>query len=156
MNEYDEWSFSPWRVVRWVGGIFAVLFALSIALWVFGVWTAPWYGRGEAHKTINSAPYRISAYDHFFEMCGSIQGLEGQIDELTIQANDATLADRTHDLAVTSLTGVKAARHQAIAKYNADARRDYTIGQFRDSDLPYQIHDSNYPDEGGKTSCGAN
>jgi hypothetical protein len=52
-----------------------------------------------------------------------------------------------------SLTGVKGARHQAIAKYNQDVLKDYTEGQFKDRDLPYQIPDTNYPEKGGKTVC---
>jgi hypothetical protein len=139
----------------WVGCAGLILLALiliPILAWSFGVATAPWKGRGDAHVQLNSASFRIAAYDHFFEQCSSIQGTEGSIDALIAQLNEAE-SQRTKDLVNSSLAGAKAIRLQAINDYNADARKEYTEGQFRDSDLPFYIEPSNYP-EGGKTSCG--
>jgi hypothetical protein len=130
-----------------------VLILIPILAWGFGVAVAPWKGRGDAHKQLNSAQYRIAAYDHFFEQCSSIQGTEGSIDALIAQLNEAE-SQRTKDLVNSSLAGAKSIRLQAINDYNADARKNYTEGQFRDSDLPFYIEPTNYPDEGGKTSCG--
>ncbi len=130
--------------------------AIASAVWGFGVATAGIYGRGEARKEIQSAEFRIEAYQHFFNMCGSIQGLEGQIDELTAELELFEPGSREYTHTVKSLTGVKGYRHQAIARYNQDALKDYTEGQFRDKDLPYQIPDTNYPEEGGKTVCALN
>jgi hypothetical protein len=51
----------------------------------------------------------------------------------------------------TNITGQLTARSRGVAQYNADARKDYTIGQFRASDLPYEL-----PVEyskGSRTSC---
>lgn len=144
----------PWHFVFTIIGILLAFWVLSIGIWGFGVATAGIYGRGEAHKQLNSAEFRITSYNHFFEACSSIQGLEGSIDELTTQL-DATTSERDRGIVLSSLTGTKAARHQAIADYNADARKNYTEGQFRDNDLPFHINDSKYPDEAGKTSCGA-
>lgn len=144
-----------WRFILTVVIVLVAIWTITAAVWGFGVATAGIYGRGEAHKQINSANFRIPAYDHFFNVCSSIQGMEGNIDELTAQYN-ATTNERDKNIVLASLTGVKAARHQAIASYNADARKDYTEGQFRDSDLPFRITDSDYPKEGGKTSCGTN
>lgn len=145
--------FHPWRFIFLVIALLGILWGLAIGVWGFSVATAGIYGRGEAHKQINSAEFRIQAYEHFFEACSSIQGLEGSIDELTAQL-DGTTDQRMRNIVASSLAGVKSARHQAIADYNADARKNYTEGQFRDNDLPFRIVDSNYPQEGQKTSCG--
>jgi hypothetical protein len=134
-------------------GAVALLVLLPLLVWGFTVATAELRGRGDAHVQLNSASYRIAAYDHFFEQCSSIQGTEGSIDALIAQLAEAK-SQRTKDLVNSSLAGAKAIRLQAINDYNADARKNYTEGQFRDSDLPYYIEPSNYPDEGGKTSCG--
>jgi len=132
--------------------VFVALWLVVVAIWGLGVATAGIYGRGEAHKDIQSADFRIQAYQTFFNQCASIQGLEGQIDELTTALEYYQPGSREYNITVTSIAGVKGARHQAIARYNQDALKDWTEGQFRDADLPYQIPDTNYP-EGGKTRC---
>ena len=40
----------------------------------------------------------------------------------------------------TNLTAVRANRAELINRYNADASREFTVGQFRDNDLPYQLN----------------
>lgn len=132
--------------------IIAFWFLLASAIWGIGVTTAGIFGRGEAYKQIQSADFRIQAYQIFFNQCASIQGLEGQIDELTGTLEKYERGSREYNITLTSITGVKGARHQAIAKYNQDTLKDWTEGQFRDADLPHQIVNSNYP-EGGKTKC---
>lgn len=134
-------------------GVIALYIVIASAVWGFGVATAGIFGRGEAHKQIQSADFRIQAYETFFNQCASIQGLEGQSDELTAALGRYDRGSREYNITVTSIAGVKGARHQAIAKYNQDALKNWTEGQFRDSDLPYQIPDTKYPDEGGKTKC---
>jgi len=135
--------------------VFLALWLVVVAIWGLGVATAGIYGRGEAHKDIQSADFQIQAYQTFFNQCASIQGLEGQIDELTTALGYYQSGSREYNITVTSIAGVKGARHQAIARYNQDALKDWTEGQFRDTDLPYQIPDTNYP-EGGKTRCAIN
>jgi hypothetical protein len=134
-------------------GFIVLWLAVASAIWGFGVATAGIFGRGEAHKEIQSADFRIQAYQTFFNQCASIQGLEGQIDELIAARESYERGSREYNITVTSIAGVKGARHQAITKYNQDTRKNWTEGQFRDADLPYQIPDTNYPNEGGKTVC---
>lgn len=154
----------PWHFTFAIIGIVVAAFVLT---WTFAglnfalkVATATLYGRGEAHIEIQSAPFRIEAYQSFFNQCASIQGLEGQIDELTAQLAQQEPGTRAYNLSLSSLTGTKGLRHSAIAKYNQDALKDYTEGQFRDRDLPYQLVDNEYPPggesiapNGGKTVC---
>jgi apolipoprotein N-acyltransferase len=130
-----------------IGAVFGT-FLILFAIWGMGVALAPVFGRGEAHKQLNSAEFRISAYNHFFETCSSIQGLEGSIDALEVQLAETT-DERNKAIVQSSLAGTRAARQQAIADYNADARKEYTEGQFRDADLPFYIDP-----KGETTSCG--
>ena len=137
-------------------GIVAILglwVAIAGAIFGFRVATAGIVGKGEAHIQIQSAEFRIEAYQHFFNMCGSIQGLEGSIDEFTALLEKFEPGSREYNMTANTVASVKSFRHQAIAKYNQDALKDYTEGQFRDNDLPYQIPDTNYPEQGGKTVC---
>jgi hypothetical protein len=136
-------------------GAVVLLAVIGWAIWGLGVATAGIFGQGEAHKEIQSSDFRIQAYQTFFNQCASIQGLEGQIDELVVALEYYERGSREYNITVTSIAGVKGARHQAIAKYNQDALKNWTEGQFRDADLPYHLPDTNYPDEGGKTICAA-
>lgn len=152
----DDSQINWWQVIRWgLGSIVLVLvlwMTIASAIWGFRVATAGIYGAGEARKEIQSAPFRIAAYQTFFNQCASVQGLEGQIDELTAQLDALEPGTRAYEYTLSSLTGTRGLRHRAIAKYNQDALKDYTQGQFRDADLPYQLVDSDYPN-GGKTIC---
>lgn len=126
-------------------GLIILWLVLASAIWGFGVATAGLYGRGEARKQIQSADFRITAYDYFFNQYASIKALEGQIDELTATLNSLQPGTRDYTYTLSALTGTKGLRHVAIQKYNADARKEWTIGQFRDAGLPYQIADTEYP-----------
>lgn len=135
----------------WKIGIAVVLAMLAIwgivvAGWGLGVATAGLYGRGEAHKQIQSADFRIAAYNQFFNQYASIKSLEGKIDELTNTLGMLEPGTREYNYTLTALTGTKGLRHEAIQQYNADARKNWTEGQFRDNDLPYQIPDTSYPE----------
>ena len=129
-------------------GLIAVWLLVASLVWGFGVATAGLYGRGEARKQIQSADFRIAAYDSFFNQYGSIKALEGQIDELTAMLEKLNLGTRDYGYTLSALTGTKGLRHTAIQKYNADARKSWTVGQFRDANLPYQILDTEYPEKG--------
>lgn len=136
--------------------IAALVVALLVTVLAWGIafgwgWiTAGPTGQLEARQDILSGDTRIAAYNHFHNLCASIQGNEGQIDEL--EATLETISDDGRDRILVSIAGVRGARHQAIAQYNADAAKDYTIGQFLDLDLPRTLVDHEYP-EGGKTKC---
>lgn len=135
----------PWQIALTIVVSIAAIWGMIAGIWGLGVATAGIYGRGEAHKVINSSDFRIAAYDHFFNQYASIKSLESQIDELTATLALLEQGTREYNYTLTSLTGVKNLRHQAIQQYNADAMKDWTEGQFRDAQLPYQIADTDYP-----------
>lgn len=150
----DFWNKYKCRIISITLVSMFMVWLVVIGIWGFGVATAGLYGKGEAMKQVQSAEFRLEAYNYFYNQCASIQSLEGRIDELTAQLNQFQSGTREYYYTVASLTGTKSLRHEAIATYNADARKEYTEGQFRDSDLPYQIPDNGYPlINGGKTQC---
>lgn len=142
-----------------VGGV-AAFFGILLLLWlgvmfVFGlrVATAGIVGAGEARIQIQSAPFRIGAYQSFFNKCASIQALEYRLDDAFDQLNTAgTQEDRSRIR--TNIAGLQGLHAEAVTRYNTDARKNYTEGQFRDSDLPFQLSTESYTIGGKKTSCG--
>lgn len=129
-----------------IWGITAAVFGLRVA-------TAGIVGAGQAKIQIQSAGFRITAYNHFFDLCSSVQTHEVQIDALRAQLSDTT-DERSKNIVRSSLTGVLAARGGAIARYNQDALKEYTEGQFKDADLPYQLATAAYNEQGSnKTKC---
>lgn len=134
------------KIVAIVLAVIAGIWLIVAAIWGLGVATAGIYGRGEAQKQIQSSEFRIESYQYFFNQYASIKSLEGKIDELTAQLQQLQPGTREYNYTLSSLTGVKGLRHEAIQKYNADARKEYTEGQFRDKSLPYQIPDTPYPE----------
>jgi len=150
-------------LLAWVAGVtitVVLLFGLVLAVFGLRVATAGLFGAGEAHIRTQSADFRLGAYNHFFDLCAAIQGSEGQLDALYQELELEEPGSRDYGYSVKSITGVQGLRAQSIARYNQDALKDYTEGQFRDNDLPYQLVDSDYPPgsgavvpNGGKTVC---
>lgn len=103
---------------------------------------------GQIEQTQADADYRISAYDQFYDKCAGIQTLESKITNLSDELEE-TEDEQRKSVLNTSITASKNKRAELINDYNADARKEATRGQFKASDLPYEI-DIN--EEG--TACG--
>lgn len=136
-----------------IGLLVLALFAVAVtAIWFIKYQTAEVRGKINAHETVQSANSRLANYNHFFDLCAAIQGYES-----ALKVHRATLAELvsakadTHDIdrTRTVIAAVSAQRGRAIAQYNVDARKEGTMGQFRDAALPYQLND----DSAGKTQC---
>lgn len=97
--------------------------------------------RGETsqiEQTQADANYRISAYDRFYDKCAGVQSLESKIENLSDEL-ESTEDEKRKSVLNTSITASKNKRAQMINDYNADARKEATRGQFRASDLPYEL-----------------
>lgn len=141
-------------MVKSVGIVAIALLSIGFVVaagWGIKYYTADIRGKINANEQIKSGSNRIVQYDKFFNECWSIRGLEGSLDASLGELETATTEDNKQRIQ-TNITGLKAARSQAIANYNADAAKNYTGGQFRDSDLPYQIKETDYI-KGYRTSC---
>lgn len=125
------------NIALWTIGLVVLVSGISIAVWGFGVGTADVSGRGNAHKQLRSANYRIPAYDHFYDLCGSVQANEDALAAQEDELKTATDDDRSRVAA--NISGLKAQIARSIRQYNADARKTDTLGHFRASDLPYQL-----------------
>lgn len=132
--------------------VIALLIGSIAAVFGFRVATAGLVGRGQAHIQIQGAQNRIAAYDHFFDMCTSIQRNEVALDALLEQRDVFDVGSKEYSKLTTDITGVTVARGGGIARYNNDSAKDYTIGQFKDSDLPYRLSDAPY-ERGVRTRC---
>lgn len=140
------------KALLWGLGGLVVLAVLIIAAWAIKYQTAEVRGKINAHETVQSANSRLANYNHFFDLCAAIQGYESALKvhrgtlELLVTDKASTVdIERTR----TVISAVSAQRGRAIAQYNADARKQGTMGQFRDASLPYQLND----DSAGKTQC---
>lgn len=134
-----------WKAIGWsVAGIVAIIgigIGFMFASGTFKKSTANWRGDVKAtEQTQANGQYRIANYNHFFDMCASIQADEERIKNLEEAATDS-VKDQT------TLTAVKNSRAEKITRYNADAAKEATMGQFRDSGLPYEIRQE------GETEC---
>lgn len=120
--------------------LLALLAFVGIPAIIWGVrWaSAPIEGQVGAREQIQSKEMRIQAYTYFYDLYAAIKSYDEQVkilDEQLVQIK--TEGERERVLA--TIAGLKGQRARAIQQYNADARKDYTIGQFRGWDLPYQI-----------------
>lgn len=114
--------------------IIAVVAVVGVVRWV----TADARGQLQAREQILSGPARIAAYNHFFDLCAAVQ-----TDEATIVAQRDELktgpSESRRGQIQSNIAALKSGRAEKINAYNADARKDYTIGQFRDLGLPYRL-----------------
>lgn len=143
-------------------GVGAAGIALIATLYLAGIFGTI----GQAHvnayiakKTVNSRiaeqthqpGYKIEAYNHFYDLCASVQTMESSLDAQYTELKTATGDDRSRIEA--NIAGLQSARADAINQYNADARKSYTLGQFRDSGLPFQLTLTQYNTKEEKTTC---
>lgn len=138
MDDYP----SQKRIAAWITGwtLFGFLLVIAVTagvlLWRYVI-AAP-AGKVQARQQIQSGNYRIAAYNHFFDLCASVQ-----TKEATIAALQQELATRPPESRIeqinASITANVAGRADDINQYNADAEKDYTLAQFRASKLPFQL-----------------
>lgn len=120
-----------------VGVAVALIFGLT---WMRGA-TASFFGQADAEVQLESANSRIARYEHFFDLCGAIEGYEDQIAILTTQLATTDESDtKEMNRLRSTIAGLEGQRARAIRQYNADAQKDYTAARFRASKLPYQLN----------------
>jgi len=95
-------------------------------------------GKVQAQEQIKSGPSRIAAYNHFFDLCAAVQSDESAMQSLRDEMKTDPPPSRVTQINA-SLTALRSARAEKINQYNADARKDYTIGQFKSSGLPFTL-----------------
>lgn len=96
---------------------------------------------GQIEQTKANSNYRIASYDDFYDSCASVQSIEGKIRNMEKELESDASEQRVTVLN-TSITASKNKRVELITSYNADARKEATRGQFRSSDLPYELDEN--------------
>lgn len=144
MSNYQYEGYTPKNQRGFFGNITLWIIGVLILIGLvggvtFGVrWlTAPAKGKLQAREQINSGAFRIAAYNHFFDVCIAVQ-----TDETRLAAQKAELKTAPKDDVAriqANIAGIISDRAEAINEYNADARKSYTIGQFKSRQLPYQL-----------------
>lgn len=121
-----------------------IIFAIIIGAVFYGVHmfqrsTADFRGEtSQIEKTKANADYRIAQYDHFYDLCASVRTLESKIGNMQDELSE-TEGEQRETVLSTSITASKNKRAELIESYNADARKEATSGQFKASDLPYEL-----------------
>lgn len=129
-------------VIGSIVGVVAIALGIMFATGTIKKWTADWRGEvSQIEDTKANSDYRIANYDMFFDSCSAIQADEDRI--ANIEDGDSAQKD-------TTLTAIKNSRAEKIRQYNADAAKEATAGQFRDSGLPHEISME------GETTCHVN
>lgn len=128
--------------MRFIG--YAVLGIVGLAVIVAGSWAYRYYtaeirGIIGQEERVQSPLHRMGAYERFYAMCASVRG-----HEATLAAQRALLNGATDDSEIrrvrANIAGIEAHRARIIEDYNSRARMEHTQGQFRASDLPYQLN----------------
>lgn len=131
-----------WALGAVAGVIVVVLLGLAMWAWGFGLFsaaTAPLRGETEVREqTVADGTYRIAAYERFYDLCASIQAKETAITNLRAELETGPPPDRVTQVNA-SITANQNQRNASIQRYNAEARMEGTLGQFRASDLPFEL-----------------
>lgn len=128
--------------------------AVAIVLLVAGTLgikylTADTRGQVDANERIKAdGGNRIAEYERFFDLCSSAMTTQDQIDNLEDEAKTAEEPRLTQ--ISSSITALKGKLSENVNDYNSAASRDYTSGQFRDSNLPFEL------DREKEISCATN
>jgi hypothetical protein len=156
-NEFDKFDRHPkWylgsRFLAVVGILVALSLVGAVGSYALGWFAAPYQGKLAARQQINSGNYRIAAYDHFFNLCASIQTADNNIATQESLLGQFQKGGDDYNRTLTNIAGLESVRADGINQYNADASKSYTVGQFRASNLPYQLPTHSYQ-KGEQITC---
>lgn len=123
-------------------GVLLVVFFLTVVFWGFGTgfkyFTAEPSGIAEKERQVQSAEFRIHSYEHFYDMKAHIEGLEAKYIAQNKKLEKQKEGTEEYNRTMTNIAALEGLIIETKAKYNADARKEETRGQFRSSELPYQ------------------
>jgi|SRR5690625_2768523 len=128
-----------------VGLLLLLAISFLVAVYGFGFLqreTADFRGETkQIEDTQANSDYRMAAYDRFYDKCASVQSIESKIQNMEEEL-DGTEETQRKTVLKTSITASKNKRAELINSYNADARKEATRGQFKASDLPYELNEN--------------
>lgn len=127
---------------KWIAlaivAVIAVPFIIFFAAQFFSQGTANLRGETAKRNLVEAnGNYRIEAYDHFYDLCAKVQ-----TDKNMLANTEASLKGASSLQKQELASAILAQRNQLAAdvnQYNVDAHKGYTLGQFKASDLPWQL-----------------
>jgi hypothetical protein len=144
----DGARYGSWTLILGVITLVVILLLSAMFLFGFGLFqrgTADFRGKTkQIEQTRGSGTYRIAAYEHFYDLCAAVQDDEASIDSLKqeLKGDPKPSGSRVGQIN-GALTALRSSRVEKMNQYNADARKEGTQGQFRDSGLPYRLDKTN-------------
>lgn len=123
------------------GIIFLSIFffvVIGIASYGWQWFTAPFKGKLEKRKEVQSGDFRKYSYEHFYDMYAQIKSYNQQIKAQKQNLKNTQDKERKQKIR-QNIVGLQSQRSRLIQQYNADARKTKTSGQFRSNDLPRKI-----------------
>lgn len=128
-----------WWTIAGIGAVMAIVVVLSIAGFTVSNFLAPFQGEAEKRQQVEGdGDYRIAAYDEFYSLCSSASSAQDKIENQEAQIA-ATEDPQQKQVLQSGVLAMENQLDEIVNKYNTKAASDYTSGQFRDSDLPYQL-----------------
>lgn len=107
---------------------------ISVGIWGFKVATSDVKGTGDATRQINSGKNRIAAQESFEALYAQIKAYDRNLD----QAARDKAEHPKDDFYATNYSGLVKTCNDAVAQYNADARK-VSRAKWLTDDLPYEI-----------------
>jgi hypothetical protein len=127
-----------WRLGVWVLIIVGISLLIGALTWGAKVLLSDPVGQGNAIIQKNSSTNRIFAQQNFEERYQDILGADRRIDVVYL----AWKSDKSDPTLTTNYTGTVNYCIDAVAEYNADARK-FLLEDFKAQDLPDVISNTN-------------
>lgn len=94
-------------------------------------------GRTEQIVAVNRGNYRTTAYELFYDLDEQIEAFDVKLQVYPAEPDDMGSRERTE------CRGLLLKRATLVADYNASARQELTVGQWRSEDLPHSLPQDN-------------
>lgn len=129
------------KVFGWVViGIVSVVALVGI-IWGITYATADTRGAIAQNELVRAdGQFRLAAYNHFFDLCSSIQGDERRIVNLQAELDRGNLTPARANTLPGIITATMNSRDANVVKYNNDAQKSGAEGAFRSAKLPVYIN----------------
>lgn len=115
--------------------------------------TAPFRGMLEKREQIQaSGDFRIYSYNHFFDLCKSVQNAQSEYDSQKEVLDSMDEDEPGYDRQRRTVAILKADIEQRKQKYNSDARKEETVAAFKSNNLPEHMPLGEH-EQGERVNC---
>jgi hypothetical protein len=115
--------------------------------------TLPFIGKIEQREQImGSGEFRIFSYNHFFNLCQSIQQVESQYDNQYDLLQEMEKGTESYERQQRNVAVLCAEIERRKHRYNADSAKEETVSAFMQSNLPGRIEIETHK-YGNRTNC---